>query len=150
MRVMAPTSRIHTLLLGKTPKLKHAQMHPVKEVLDLIPPKNYSAFHLKISFFFLASGPGPLLTRLHPHTPGRVVHHVHQPSGVTAALGPRMCCRLVHGPRGWAQTGRLSGHLLLDPDHGGWRATRVHGTDALEDHPRFDGGFGAMLSHSVT
>lgn len=126
------------------------KVHPITSALDLTPSMN--------SFVFLdfLSRSAPLLSRLHPHAASRVIHHVHQRPGVTAAaLGPRMGCWPLQCPRGRVKTGGLTGHLLLNVDNGGWSGTfvgsliHVHCAKAMENHPRFYGGLGSVLSHSA-
>lgn len=142
------------LLLGGHQSFKDTHNASSHVVRDLIPSVNSFAFHLKISTS--ASGSAPFLSRLHPHASGWVIHHVHQPPGVTAALVPGMRCCLLQWPGGRVQTGRLTGHSLLNAHNGGWSGTCVrflthfHRANALEDHPRLHGGFWALLSHIVS
>lgn len=96
-----------------------------------------------------ASRPSPFLLRLHPHATGWVVHHVHQPSGVTATLGPRIAC----WPLSCSGRGVKTVHLLLHVKNGGLRGRRVlslalvHYIDVVQNAPIFSGGFGVVLSH---
>lgn len=134
--------------------LQDAQNASRPGLLDLIPSKNWSESLLKV--VLSVSRSAPLLPRLHPHATGWIIHHVHQPPGVTAALGPRMGCWLLQWPGGRVDTWRLTGHLPLNADDRGWSGaqvrflTQVRRANALEKHPRLQGGFGAMLSHIVS
>lgn len=111
-----------------------------------------------ISFddFVFLSRSGPFVSRLHPHAAGRIIHHIHQSSGVIAALGPRMWRWLLRFSGRTLKTDWLTGHFLLNADNRGWRSFSVRSlrhaffANALENHLRFCGGFGALLSHIVT
>lgn len=97
----------------------------------------------------IASRSSPLLLRLHPHATGRVVHHVYQPSGITATLGPR----IARWPLSCSGRGVKTVRLLMRVKDGGLAGRRVlpltivHSIVVVQNAPIFSGGFGGLLSH---
>lgn len=96
-----------------------------------------------------ASRPSPFLLRLHPHATGWVVHHVHQPSGITSILGPS----IARWPLWCSGRGVKTVHLLLHVENGGLRGRRVlslalfNHVNVVQNAPIFSSGFGVLLSH---
>lgn len=127
------------------PKSWYAWLYSIEEFLCISP----------VDLFLHLSGSCPYVSRLHPHAAGWIIHHVHQPPDVTAAVEPGMGCWTVEWPVGRVRAYRATGHLLLNADsRGRSRACvsflkHVRWATTLEKHSRFYGGFGAMLSHIV-